>query len=323
MPHVVVLTSGGTISSRRSGDSVVAVDDASALLAGVVVDEGISVEAHEVVRVGSYRMTPSDMRAIADAVATHLRRDDVHGIVVTHGTDTLEETAILLDLVHDDPRPVALTGAQRAADVADTDGPRNIRDAITVAASADARGRGVVVVFDGSIHAARGVRKEHTVDLAAFANPAGTVGTVRTGTVRIHSTPVRPGALARPRPEFDTTRVDVVAVYPGGDDVLLRAAVGAGARGIVLVGTGLGNAPEGIARAVAEIVADGVVVALSTRVPAGPVLPVYGNGGGYDLVAAGAVPASLPPSQARIALALLLSSGATPAAVAGALGDYA
>jgi L-asparaginase len=321
MPHVVVLTSGGTISSRRNGDSVVAVDDASTLLAGIETDEGITVEAHDVVRTGSYRMTPADMRAIAEAVAHHLARADVDGVVVTHGTDTLEETAILLDLTHSDDRPVVLTGAQRAADVADTDGPRNLRDAIAVAASPAARGTGVVVAFDGSVFAARGVRKSHTVDLAAFSNPAGTVATVRDGALHVHNVPVRPAPQAPVASAFDTVRVDVVAVYPGADDALLRASVTAGARGIVLIGTGLGNAPAGIAETVADIVADEVVIALSTRVAAGPVLPVYGHGGGFDLVAAGAVPASLPPSQTRIALALMLSAGAAPAEVANALGE--
>jgi L-asparaginase len=323
MSHVVVLTSGGTISSRRDGDSVVAVDDASTLLAGIDTDEGTTVEAHDVVRTGSYRMTPTDMRAVAEAVAHHLDRADVDGVVVTHGTDTLEETAILLDLTHGDDRPVVLTGAQRAADVTDTDGPRNLRDAIAVAASSAARGTGVVVSFDGSVFAARGVRKSHTVDLSAFSNPHGTVASVRDGEVHVHNVPLRPAAQAPVTPAFDTVRVDLVAVHPGADDVLLRASVGAGARGIVLMGTGLGNAPAGIADTVADIVADGVVIALSTRVAAGPVLPVYGHGGGFDLVAAGAVPASLPPSQTRIALALMLSAGAAPADVVAALGRRA
>lgn len=323
MPHVVVLTSGGTISSRRTGDSVVAVDDASTLLSGIETGEGVTVEAHDVVRTGSYRMKPSDMRAVAEAVAHHLGRDDVDGIVVTHGTDTLEETAILLDLTHGDDRPVVLTGAQRAADVADTDGPRNLRDAIDVAASPAARGTGVVVAFNGSVFAARGVRKSHTVDLAAFSNPAGAVATVRDGAVHVHNVPVRPVPQAPVTSAFDTVRVDLVAVYPGADDALLRASVTAGARGIVLVGTGLGNAPAGIAEAVADIVAGEVMIALSTRVADGPVLPVYGHGGGFDLAAAGAVAASLPPSQTRITLALMLSAGAAPADIATALGRCA
>ena len=243
--------------------------------------------------------------------------------MITHGTDALEETAILLDLIHTAAKPVVLTGAQRAADIADTDGPRNLRDAIMVAADPAARGHGVMVVFGGTVHAARGVRKSHTVDLAAFTSPAGVIGDVYTGSPRLHRIPARPVPLALPDARFDEIRVDIVAAYPGGDDLLLRAAVSAGARGIVLAAMGIGNAPPGVADTVAEITRTGVVIALSTRVAAGPVLPVYGDGGGADLVAAGAVPVALPASQTRIALALLLSSGRSPAEVTGDLDAYA
>lgn len=323
MPRVVVLATGGTISSRRSGDSVVAVDDASQVLGGIDFGDDIVVEAQDVLRVGSYRMTFADMRTVAEAVSQQWARPDVDGVVVTHGTDTIEETAALLDLMHAGSRPVVLTGAQRSADVADTDGPRNLHDAVAVAADSAARDHGTMVVFDGSVYAARGVRKSHTLALAAFSNPAGTVGTVHSGTVRMHSVPLRPKALPAPGADFDAVRVDIVPAYPGGDDALLRAAVAEGARGIVVGGTGIGNAPAGVAETVAKLVSDGVVVALSTRVAAGPVLPVYGNGGGADLVAAGAVPVTLPASQARIALALLLSSDRSPADVTAALGQYA
>jgi L-asparaginase len=323
LPLVVVLATGGTISSRRTDGAVVAADDASTVLAGIDFGEGVTVEEHDVLRVGSYRMSLADMRLVAEAVARQLDRDDVDGVVITHGTDTLEETAILLDLVHADARPVMLTGAQRAADIADTDGPRNLRDAVAVAADPAARGHGVMVVFDETVLAARGVRKSHTVELAAFSNPAGTVGVVYSGEAKMHNVPARPQPIASVGAGFDTVRVDIVAAYPGGDDQLLRAAVQAGARGIVLAGTGIGNAPPGFDDAIAEIVHGGVVVALSTRVAAGPVLPIYGDGGGSDLVAAGAVPVALPASQARIALALLLSSDRSPADVGAALHQYA
>ncbi len=323
LPHVVVLTTGGTISSRSTPAAVVAVDDATAVLAGVETGDGITIEAHDLLRVGSYRMSLADMRCVADEVARTAARADVDGVVITHGTDTLEETAMLLDLLHADDRPVVLTGAQRAADIPDTDGPRNLGDAVAVAADPAARGHGVLVVFAGSVFAARGVRKAHTVDLAAFGNPAGTAGVVHSRRVTMHSVPTRPPVLSHPGAAFEAVRVDIVAAYPGGDDTLLRAAARAGARGIVLAGMGIGNAPPGVADAVADLVADGVVVALASRVAAGPVLPVYGAGGGSDLVAAGAVAVGLPASQARIVLALLLSGDRSPAAVRAALPTYA
>jgi L-asparaginase len=328
MSRVVLLTTGGTISSRSSragGTGVVATDDAETIgRLAVRPGSDVQVEAHEVMRIGSYQMRLADLRAISDAVAEQLDRDDIDGIVITHGTDTLEETAALLDLVHDDPRPVVLTGAQRAADVPDTDGPRNLADAVDVAASPAARDSGVLVAFAGSVLPARGTLKVHTVDLAAFANAAGPLGEVVDGRVHLHHSPRRPKPLPRPEPDFDTTRVDLVPAYPGSDDVLLRAAVGAGATGVVLLGTGVGNGPPDLTPLVQRLTDDGVVVGLSSRVPNGPVLPVYGNGGGADLVAAGAVPLSrLPASQARIVLALLLSTGAGPTQVAALLADYA
>ena len=149
MPHVVVLATGGTISSRSTARAVVAVDEASVLLTGLELGDGLTVEAHDVLRVGSYRLSLADMRAVAVEVSRQLHRDDVDGVVITHGTDTIEETAILLDLVHTDTRAVVLTGAQRAADIADTDGPRNLRDAVAVAGDSSARAHGVLVVFDG------------------------------------------------------------------------------------------------------------------------------------------------------------------------------
>jgi L-asparaginase len=324
LPHLVVLATGGTIASRRrDAKSVVAVDDAAKLLATADFGPGVSIEGHDLLRIGSYRMSLADMRTVAGEVSRHLDRKDVDGVVITHGTDTLEETAILLDLVHADPRPVVLTGAQRAADVADTDGPRNLRDAVAVAADPSTRGLGVLATFGGSVLAARGLRKVHTVDLAAFGSPSGTVGVAHSGVVRIHSAPVRPKPLPAPRDGFDAVRVDIITTYPGGDDVLLRAAVGAGASGVVLAGLGVGNAPPGTAEAVADVVAAGVTVALSTRVAAGPVLSTYGDGGGSDLVSAGAVPVRLPAPQARIALALLLASYSSPRDVSAALATYA
>ncbi|WP_082965116.1 asparaginase [Mycobacterium sp. ACS1612] len=317
MTRIAVIATGGTIASTASDGGVVATRSAADLLQTAQVT-GIEVESIDLMTVGSYCMRLEHIRSISDAVAALLdRKDDpVDGIVVTHGTDTMEETAILLDLVHDDPRPVVLTGAQRASDALDADGPQNLADAVVVAGSPDARGIGVLVVFAGQILPARATRKLHTTALAAFGSVSGAkIGAVTDGTVAISAIPKRPKALARPTADFDNTRVDLVEMYPGADATLMRAAVAAGARGIVLAGTGIGNANPEVVDAARELVADGVAVVLSTRVPEGPVAGVYGNGGGADLIAAD-VPAApaLPATQLRILLALWLShhGGNTP-----------
>lgn len=323
MPLIDLVATGGTIASRSGVAGRQATVRADELLSTLgSVPRGVEVRARDVATKGSYAFGTADLLGLVREVRSALA-GDADGIVLTHGTDAMEETAILLDLVNGSAKPVVLTGAQRAADIVDTDGPRNLRDAITVAADPAARGHGAMVVFGGSVFAARGVRKSHTVDLAAFSNPAGTIGYLYTGSTRLQARPVRPTPLTLPDARFDAVRVDTVAAYPGGDDLLLRAAVAAGARGIVLAAMGIGNASPGVADAIADITRAGVVVALSTRVAAGPILPVYGDGGGADLVAAGAVPVALPASQARIALALLLSSDRSAADVAAELDLYA
>ncbi|ALU73436.1 asparaginase (plasmid) [Rhodococcus erythropolis R138] len=313
--RIAVVATGGTIASTTTNGGVVASRTAAALVDDLAVS-GVFIETVDLMTVGSYNLTFEHLRRISDCVAGLLAREDdpVDGIVVTHGTDTLEETAILLDLVHDDPRPIVITGAQRAHDALDGDGPRNLRDAIDVAASPNVREFGVLVVFAGEILAARGTRKLHTTALAAFGSTAhGGIGTVGGGRVDIASVPCRPKPLARPTSEFDSTRVDLVEMYLGADGVLVNAAVAAGAAGIVLAGTGIGNANKAVVRTVADALADGIVVILSTRVPEGPVAGVYGNGGGADLVAAGVPAASgLPATQLRILLALWISQRHDP-----------
>ena len=311
MTRVAVVATGGTIASTASAGGVVASRAAADLLQSTHVTD-IDVETVDLMTVGSYRMNLGHIRLISDAVADLLARetDPIDGIVITHGTDTTEETAVLLDLVHDDPRPVVLTGAQRASDAADGDGPRNLADAILVAASPRARGLGVLIAFAGRVLPARGTRKVHTAALAAFGSVIGaaSVGEVVDGSVAITATPWRPNPLPRPSSKFDHTRVDLVEMYPGADDALMRAAVAAGARGIVVAGTGIGNANPVVVDAARAMVAGGVAVVLSTRVPEGPVAGVYGDGGGADLVAAGIPAASgLPATQLRILLALWLS----------------
>jgi L-asparaginase len=318
VPLVSVLATGGTIASRSGvGGGATAQDAGAELVARLDLPAGIDVRVRDVVRVGGFRMTLERVHAVARAVAAELRDDAVAGVVITHGTDTIEETAFFLDLFHDDPRPVVVTGAQRAADAADSDGPRNLADAVVAAAAPAARGLGVLVGFGGQLFPARGTRKTHTLAADTFTNPAGgPLGWVHGRDVGVVSQPRRAAALDLDAFDPAGVRVDVVPTYPDADATALRACVDAGARGVVLEATGAGNANPEICAAVDRLTTAGVVVVTSTRVPAGPVVAIYGDGGGVDLLSAGSLPSGLlRPSQARILLAALLGLYADPAAV--------
>ncbi|MGY1607500.1 MULTISPECIES: asparaginase [unclassified Geodermatophilus] len=318
MSLVTVLATGGTIATRADARGVSTAQDSGAdLLARLPGTHHPRLRVRDVLRVGSYRMTLELAHAVALAVGEELADPEVDGVVVTHGTDTTEETGYLLDLFHRDPRPVVLTGAQRPADAPDGDGPRNLADAVTVAASPAAREQGVLVAFAGRVFPARGTRKVHTLAADAFGAPdSGPLGWVRDGVLHVERAVRRREPLDLARFDPAGVRVDVVACHPDADATALHAFAGAGARGLVLEATGAGNANPGICRAVRELTDAGLVVATSTRVPAGPVAALYGDGGGTDLLAAGALPAGLlRPSQARVLLAVLLGVHRDPDAV--------
>ncbi len=309
--HVVLLATGGTISSRSSSaGGAVASDTGEQVFAALGPRISHPVRVLDVFQKGSYLLTFDDMVRICATIKEVLEDSNVMGVVVTHGTDTMEETAYLADLTHSDPRPVVFTGSQRAADSEAPDGPDNLARAIAIAGSKDARGRGVLVHFAGSIFPAAGVRKSQTVRLNAFANPDfGVLGRVSAeGDVAMAGSGSRLEALPLPQPGSGSPRVDLVAAYPGADSVLMHAALEAGAAGIVLQGTGSGNANSSLCSEVTAAVASGVVVVTSTRVDAGPVVPIYGaGGGGEDLRAAGAIGSGhLRPSQSLMLLSLLL-----------------
>ena len=318
MPRVALLATGGTIASRSTdGGASTAQDAGAALVARLDLPSGIEVRVEDVFTVSGFRMTLDRLHTLARAVAAQFADPAVAGVVVTHGTDTTEETAYFLDLFHDDDRPVVLTGAQRAADAPDSDGPRNLGDAVIVAADAAATGLGVLIGFGGQLFPARGTRKTHTLAADTFTNPyGGALGWVHRGEVGIVTRPRRGQAVDLAA--FDPTgvRVDVVTCYPDADATALHAFADAGARGLVLEATGAGNANPAICAAVQELTAAGLVVVTSTRVAAGPVAAIYGDGGGVDLQAAGAVPSGLlRPSQARVLLAAMLGTHRAPDAV--------
>ncbi|MFC9328906.1 asparaginase [Kitasatospora sp. NPDC057015] len=311
MGRIVVITTGGSIAARRRETGWAASASGREVLSRVVVPPGMSVEVVELCTLDGPLMTTAHQLTLLRAVRRLFTRTDVEGVVVTHGTDTLEESAFLLDLHHHDPRPVVFTGAQQPLDLPGDDGPRNLRGALLAASAVS--GVGTLVAFGGKLFAARGTVEFHTLAQDAFANPEeGPIGEVRDDTVILHRRPIRsePILLAPPAATRSPVRVDMVMHHCDADPMLLRAAVAGGAQGVVLVATGAGNATPAFVAAVAEASAKGVLVALSTRVPSGPVAELYTNGGAVDLVAAGALPAgTLRAGQARIAvLSALLAS---------------
>ncbi|RUU32654.1 asparaginase [Mesorhizobium sp. M6A.T.Ce.TU.002.03.1.1] len=313
MACICLITTGGTIASRRieAEDHVVATV-AGEKLRGAIQDvpPGVDIKVDDFMNIVSCAMTLPMAFALAQRINIHLAEDDCIGVVVTHGTDTMEESAYLADLLLVNEKPVVFTGAQRSADDSAADGPRNVTDAVRLAASPLAAGLGAVVLLEQHFHAARDVTKAHTSRVDAFVSRNhGKLGEIDGTAVSVSRRPILRKTFAANTIE---PRVDLISMVLGSDDRLIRLAAASGSRAIVLEGFGRGNATPAVAVAVADIIADGVPVFVASRCGEGRVSPIYGNGGGKDLEKAGAVFAGdLTGPKLRILVSVLLGMGMT------------
>lgn len=303
MKKIVVLTTGGTIACTTSPEGVLLPTVSGRDLIAPVADrfgEDFSFDVRELNRLDSAAMTFADVDEIVAEIHRVFEDPSVTGIVVTHGTDSMEETAVAVDCFHNDPRPVIFTGAQKSFDHPEADGPGNLFEACVIAADDSARGIGTLVVFGHAVIPARGCVKWHTSDELAFATNGPEEPT--------RPDPIAPVAL-------DGTRVDIVPAFAGADRTLIDAAVAAGAEGIVVEAMGAGNVGRQLALGIVDALDAGIPVVVTTRVPRGDVFGSYGGaGGGATLAAKGALGSTyFRAAQARVLLAVAIASGVHPA----------
>ncbi|MFE5594151.1 asparaginase [Streptomyces sp. NPDC056549] len=324
---VLVLALGGTIAMTptSSTSGVAPTLTGSDLVAAVPGLRGTEVSTEDFRRLPGASLTISDIVDLVHRLE-QADREGVGGIVVTQGTDTLEETAFLTDLYYRGSTPVVFTGAMRSATAAGADGPANILAAVQAATSAGARAAGVLVVMGDEIHAARYVRKMHTTSPAAFHSPAtGPVGQLVEGTVRLRHRLSRTAPVALPLTSvLVPAEVEVVTASLGSSGILLEG-LEARVSGLVVAGFGVGHVPQGWVPRLASL-AETMPVVLASRIGTGPVLTsTYAfPGSESDLLARGLIAAGpLDPYKARLVLAAHLAAGTSREAIAKAFLDYA
>jgi L-asparaginase len=317
LPNVVILATGGTIAGAAASGTQAAYTSGAvtidAMLAAVPgIKDLANIKGEQLSNVGSQDMTLDIMLKLANRINALLAQDDVDGVVVTHGTDTMEETAYFLNLVVKSDKPVVLVGSMRPSTAVSADGPLNLFNAVGVAADPNAKGRGVLVVMNDWIHAAHSLTKTSTTAVQTFMSPLrGLVGVSSYGKNDFYNTPQWKHTTGS---EFDVTnvtqlpRVDILYAYADMSPDLIDASVANGARGIVIAGVGNGNMNKSSLEAAGRAASKGVVVVRSSRVATGTVgRNVEVNDDELNLVASD----ELNPQKARILLMLALLKSRT------------
>jgi L-asparaginase len=281
LPRIIILATGGTIagagtSADRAGYTAgkIPIDD----LIGTIptVKKVANITGEQIASVGSQDMTIDIWKKLAVRINEIFKNNEADGIVITHGTDTQEETAYFLDLVLTSDKPVVLTGSMRPATAISADGPKNLYDAITIAANPKSKGRGVLVSFNEGIYDARDVMKLSTTKTNAFGSPnTGPVGQAYDGRVEFYSKSEREVKPANPvtiTADTKLPRVDIVYMYADAPSDEIDMLIDKKVAGIVIAGVGNGNFNKAYMDAVKRAVAAGIIVCRASRTPSGRVV---------------------------------------------------
>ncbi|MDF2628130.1 MAG: L-asparaginase [Symbiobacteriaceae bacterium] len=315
---ILIIFTGGTISMQidpKVGAAVPTLSGQQILATVSHLDPHITTRVLDYGQLPGPHVTPQIMWDLAQVVRGQLADPSIDGVVITHGTDTLEETAYFLDLVLDSEKPVVVTGAMRNASELGFEGPANLRDSILVAACDDAQGLGVLVCMNEQILAASEATKTHTEEAGTFQSPNfGPLGIVDSGRVLFYRRPILSETIPATRVE---DRVDLFKMYTGADDRFIRFAVDSGSQGLIIEAMGRGNVPPAAAAGIEYALSKGLPVIITSRALRGRVLDSYGyEGAGKRLRNAGVIFGDFLNSQkSRIKLMLALGATHDPAKV--------
>jgi L-asparaginase len=282
---LLIITTGGTIAMRRDASTrIISPAKSGAELVNAVpeIRRFAQFELVEFSNIDSTEMTPSMMFDLAQLVKKHSRRPEIDSIIITHGTDTLEETAYMIDLLVDTPKSIVLTAAMRSFDEPGTDAPTNLLAAVKTACAEAANGQGILVVLNDEIHAAREVRKTYTSNVATFESPGyGPLGIVDEDRVIIFRKSLIRETIPASHVEPE---VELFEMTAGNNGNLIGYAIDNRVKGIVIEGLGRGNVPSPAAKQVLRAIKENIPVVLTSRCFKGRVLGVYGGTGGGKLL---------------------------------------
>lgn len=306
---VAIIFTGGTISMKVDPDLQAAIPALSSeeLLSKITnIDNFTEIETIDYCNIASPHLTPNMMMDIANIVKETLERDDIVGLIVTHGTDTLEETAYLLDLLIDSSKPVIVVGAMRNNSELGYDGSSNLAAAICTAVSPKSKDKGVLVVMNNEVNSAREVTKTNTLSLDTFKSPEfGPLGIVDNDEVIFHRNIIDRQTIHTNNIE---NKVALIKVVPGMESDIFNFYIESDYKGIVIEAMGRGNVPPSIIPGITNAISNNIPVVMVSRCPTGRVLDTYGyEGGGKHLKDLGVIlGGNLPGQKARIKLMLAL-----------------